>query len=72
MNRSGTKVVVISKSDDKRQVTAVLAGTLTGEFLTPQVLYEGKTKRCHPKSSAPSGWDIWHSKNHWSNEETMK
>ena len=44
MNRSGTKAVVISKSDDKRQVTAVLAGTLTGEFLTPQVLYEGKTK----------------------------
>ena len=35
MNRSGAKVVVISKSDDKRQVTAVLAGTLTGEFLTP-------------------------------------
>ena len=20
----------------------------------------------------PSGWDLWHSDNHWSNEETMK
>ena len=72
MNRSGAKVVVISKSDDKRQVTAVLAGTLSGEFLTPQILYQGKTNRCHPKASAPSGWDIWHSENHWSNEDTMK
>ena len=31
----------------------LLAGTLTGEFLMPQILYEGKTNRCHPKSSAP-------------------
>ena len=53
MNHSGATVVVISKSNDMRQVTAVLAGTLTGEFLMPQILYEGKTNRCHPKSSAP-------------------
>ena len=58
MNCSGTKVVVISKSDDKRQVTAVLAGTLSGEFLTLQFLHQGKTNCCHPKPSAPSGWDI--------------
>ena len=28
--------------------------------------------RCHPKACFPEGWDIWHSDNHWSNEETMK
>ena len=72
MNHSGAKVLVISKSDDKRQVTAMLASTLTGEFLMPQILYQGKTNRCHLKSSTPSGWDVWHSENHWSNEETMK
>ena len=31
----GNKVVVISKGNDKQQVTVVLASTLSGEFLTP-------------------------------------
>lgn len=25
-----------------------------------------------PKVSVPSGWDPWHSDNHWSNKEAMK
>ena len=71
MHPTGAKVVPIAHCDDKRQVTAVLAATLTGEFLPPQIIYEGKTERCHPKGSVPDGWDIWHSSNHWSNEDTM-
>ena len=58
MHQSGEKVVPISHSDDKRQITAVL-------------IYKGKTSRCHPKVDFPEWWDIWHSENHWSNEETM-
>ena len=28
--------------------------------------------RCHPDVKFPDGWDIWHSDNHWSNEDTIK
>ena len=71
MHRAGEKIITVKNSDDKRQVTAVLAASLTGEFLAPQIIYKGKTERSHPKVAVPTGWDIWHS-NHWSNEETMK
>ena len=37
----------------------------------PQLIYKGKTERCHPVGEVPEGWDIWHSHKHWSNEETM-
>ena len=72
MHQAGAKVVPISHSDDKRQVTAVLAATLRGELLPPQIIYQGKTVQCHPKVAVPEEWDIWHSTTHWSNEETMK
>ena len=49
----------------------VLAVTLAGEYLSPQVVYKGKTERCHPKVAAPKGWDIRHTKSHWSNKETI-
>ena len=44
---------------------------MSGEYLPAQVIYKGKTDHCHLKGDIPSGWDIWHSVNHWSNEETM-
>lgn len=67
MHLAGQKNVPIAHSDDKRQVTAVLAATITGEFVYPQILYQGKTNRCYPKVlSVPDEWDIWHSPNHWS------
>ena len=71
MHESGEKVVPITNSDDKCQITAVLAVTMSGEYLSPQLIYKGKTERCHPAGEVPEGWDIWHSHNHWSNEETM-
>ena len=66
------EVIPIANSDDKRQITALLAATLTGEYLPLQVIYKGKTLRCHTNVSFPQGWDVWHSDNHWLNEETMK
>ena len=71
VHRSDEKVVPITNSDDKCQITAVLAVTITGEYLPPQLIYQGKTKRCHPAGEVPEGWDIWHSHHPWSNEETM-
>jgi len=71
MDKKGRKRVPIAGHNDKRQVTAVMCGSLTGEVLPIQMIYEGKTKRCHPTFDFPRDWLISHSPNHWSNENTM-
>ena len=71
MEKQGTKRVDIAGANDKRQTTAVLCGSLVGDFLPIQVIYQGKTPRCHPKYQFPPDWNITHSSKHWSNEETM-
>ena len=65
--KEGSKHVVVAGFGDKRQVTRVFCSTMEGEFLPPQILYEGRTERCHPANSFPAEWDIWHSDTHWSN-----
>ena len=62
----------IAGKDDKRQLTAVFAGSMSGESLPPQLIYQGKTTRCLPHYDFPAGWHLIYSPNHWSNEETMK
>ena len=57
--------------EDKREITAVLACSASGEFLKPQLIYKGSTDKCHPNFTFPDGWDVYHSSNHWSNEQTM-
>ena len=56
MNEAKAKKVVIANSDDKSQITAVLAATITGEHLPRQLIYKGKTTRCSPKVLFPEGW----------------
>ena len=72
MDKEGSKRVEIAGVDDKRQITAVFAGSLTGDFLPPQLIYKGTTHRCLPTVQFPSRWYITCSENHWSNESTMK
>ena len=48
MEKGGSKRVEIAGIDDKRQITAVFAGTLVGDFLPPQLIYQGKTKKSLP------------------------
>ena len=72
MEKEGAQRVEIVGKDDKRQITAVLAGSLTGDFLPPQLVYQGMTKRCIPTVNFPQDWDITFSSNHWSNENTME
>ena len=43
---------------DKRQITAVFAGTLSGKFLPPQLI------RHLPTDDVPSDWDITFTENH--------
>ena len=71
MEKRGCKRVEIIALDDKHQITAVFAGTLTGDFLPPQVIYQGTTPRCLPNIEFPKDWDITCTANHWSNKETM-
>ena len=53
-------------------ITAVFCSSLSGDFLPIQLVYQGKTVRCHPKYNFPDDWHITHSPNHWSTEETLK
>ena len=72
MEKVGTKRVEIVGANDKRQITAVFAGTMSREFLPPQLIYQGKTPKCLPPLySTPSDWDITFTENHWANETTV-
>jgi hypothetical protein len=72
MELKGSKRVEIVGIDDKRQITAVFCGTLAGEFLPLQLIYQGKTKASLPPYKFPSDWHVTFTPNHWSNEDTTK
>ena len=48
MADEGSKRVEIVGADDKRQITAVFAITPSGDFLAPQLIYQGTTSKCLP------------------------
>ena len=70
MAAEGSDRVEIVGLGDKRQITAVLACTLSGDFLPPQIIYAGRTPRCLPAVSYPKSWHITYTENHWANEKT--
>ena len=72
MEVEGSKRVELVGKDDKRQITAVFGGSMTGNFLPLQLVYQGKTTRCLPQVNFPEDWHISYSENHWCNERTMK
>ena len=59
----GSKRVEIAGIDDQRQITAVFAGTMSGEFLPPQIIYKGKTVKCLPSTEIPPDWHITFTEN---------
>lgn len=67
----GAKHIEIVGKDDKRQITAVFSGSMSGDFLSPQLIYmyQGKTKTSLPSIEFPS--DSVYTENHWSNQNTM-
>ena len=67
----GAKKAEIVAKDDKCQITVVIAGSLKGDILPLQIIYQGKTPRCLPSVKFPSNWHITFSENHWSNEDTL-
>ena len=70
MAAKGSRSVEVVGLGDKRQITATFAACLDGTFLPMQILYQGKTDRSHQKYSFPDGFDMFHTPNHWANEET--
>ena len=70
MAQQGSRRIEVVGIGEKRQITATFAAAMDGTFLPMQVLYQGKTTRCHPKYAFPDGFDIFHTPNHWANEET--
>ena len=71
MDKLGSSRVEVTGVNDKRLITAIFCGSLTGDFLPIQVIYKGKTTRFHPHYEFPSDWHVTHSPKHWSNEDTM-
>ena len=71
MDKKGKKRIEIAGYQDKQQIIAVMCESLVGELLSFQLVYAGKTDRCHPAYKFPSDWQITHTENHWSNERTM-
>ena len=41
MEKEGMKRVEVVAKDDKQQITAVFGGSMSGDFLPPQLIYEG-------------------------------
>ena len=72
MEMVGTKCVEIIGKDDKQQIMAVLGYSMAGDFLLPQLIYQGKTKKCLPHLQFPDSWNVTYSENHWANESTAR
>ena len=69
MDQKGQQHVELLALDDKRQITAVVCGSLTGNLLPFQLIYQGKTAACLPKVTLPQDWHVTCTSNHWSNEQ---
>lgn len=70
MAAEASKRIEIAGQGDKRQITATFTASLDGTFLPMLILYPGMTALCHPKHAFPDGFDIFHTPNHWANEQT--
>ena len=71
MEKEGSKRVQVIGADDKGQIAAVFAGSITGEFLPPQLIHQGTTTRCLPSIKFPAEWHVTFNANLWLNEVTM-
>ena len=69
LEEKGAKSVPMTTSNDYRQITGTFTISAEGNFLPIQLIYKGKTERCHAKFIFPESVDVNHSENHWSDEE---
>ena len=55
LDKEGKMRIEIAGYQDKRQITGVMCSSLVGELLPFQLVYTGKTGRCHPAYAFPKG-----------------
>ena len=67
METEGSKRIEVIGKDDKRQLTAVMVGTLDEDLLPFQIIYQGTNQRCLPKYDFTKNWHIKNSANQSSN-----
>ena len=60
MDKEGSKRVEVVDIDDKHQIAATFAASLSRHFLPVQLVYEGKTTKCHPAVEFSEGWHVTH------------
>ena len=72
MDLKGQQRVEIAAMNDKRQMTLVVCGSLSGYVLPFQLIYQGKTAASIPKVNFPKEWLVTTMEKHWSNEEKTK
>ena len=68
----GSKNIPIKGLDDKRQIKVTFVVSATGSFLPIQLIYQVKSKRCLPKVTFASNFDVIFTPNYCSNLENMK
>ena len=55
----------------QQQITCTFTVSADGDFLSMQLIYAGKTYRCHPnRINFLEGFNITHTPNHWSCENS--
>jgi len=69
MDQNGQQHVELLALDNKWQITTVVCGSLTGNLLPFQLIYQGKTSACLPKVTLPKDWHVTCTENHWANEQ---
>ena len=69
--KGGKSVPLVGKGKYK-QINGTFSCTKSEIFLPMQLINQGKTNRCHPTGiEFPEGFNITHTKNHWSNEDKV-
>ena len=66
-----SKSVPITNVDDKSQITVTSCVSLSGEFLSVQLIYGGLTDRCFPNIKFLNSFHFTHWNSHWSNEKII-
>ena len=67
----GSKSVPIVGKGKQKQVTDTFTVSADGDFLLMQLIYAGKTDRCHPNGiNFPERFNITHTPNHWTCEKS--
>jgi hypothetical protein len=83
-NDKKQKQVPVAGSDERRQITAVVAGALSGELLPLQLVFQGQDKDRKQQKAVPTldevtkaavlkeGWHLTQTHNHWSTLDSMQ